>query len=612
MLYKKGNKNKNDNKKLVLKNKPISAESIPLGRDDNNQNILISQILLENVNSYLPDDQKLKVKFITDTSLNNPELNNGTNAYFIPDNSSKDTNGTIAIPNIKFETDDDFYYFIYTMLHEFKHAHDQTIQNNLQTNPYAIDYNIVNNDVPEEVSPFNYLTQAYIADKEYLGNLKNLVNLYNHQSKIVDYYDENRNFPLGLYNNPHYFLNAMSKFAKENPIDLHNIKEASDEIGNIAIHTMYNTPFSARYPIPDETFNNNIYEYVSNNNPAIMTKVEDRYIPIGNQEFLATNAQPFPLEKIMDDFYPSYVLYNNLMKHSNPIPYTQLRKSGGNLKQKRQYDYYNYQTGSKINDNEKAAKDAKDFTIGWLNSPKHNELLYNSVGENEESKKNIQNQRLSNIEESNVNFTNPDGKYLNKYIGNTYNYFKKNPSLSTNAYTANGLFDYRTNDLYINPTVKDKNSTIVHEYSHSTDIKNMNTTNKEPKYNIPEKDIELMKKSKIIKEDDNNVYYNYVSDPSETRARLNTLRHWLKESNITDPYTKSITSDDLIKLKEYLKNKYGNDYYNNNNNDLKDLFDLYGIENTVNMLNKISMDTNNKYNNIVKYGGNRQKYQITS
>jgi hypothetical protein len=103
---------------------------------------------------------------------------------------------------------------------------------------------------------------------------------------------------------------------------------------------------------------------------------------------------------------------------------------------------------------------------------------------------------------------------------------------------------------------------------------------------IPLKDRELMESSKKqqpenLSESDK-TYIEYVSDPSETRARLNRVRMEAKESGIYDPFTETLDEKSLNKMiKESKKDptKY---------RALQDLLKVYGEDGILMMMNEIA------------------------
>lgn len=103
---------------------------------------------------------------------------------------------------------------------------------------------------------------------------------------------------------------------------------------------------------------------------------------------------------------------------------------------------------------------------------------------------------------------------------------------------------------------------------------------------IPLKDRELMESSKRQQPENlseaDKTYIEYVSDPSETRARLNRVRMEAKESGVYDPFTETLDEKSLNKMiKEYKKDptKY---------RALQDLIKVYGEDGILMMMNEIA------------------------
>ena len=130
----------------------------------------------------------------------------------------------------------------------------------------------------------------------------------------------------------------------------------------------------------------------------------------------------------------------------------------------------------------------------------------------------------------------------------------------------------------------------THEYSHVADNNGRL---------IPQKDIDLMRsfvgdpmerKRQFFNYDYDTsdegrqkikAQYDYISDPTETRARLNELRFLGKESGLYDPFTQKVTP-------EIFKQFNNIESYPGGNQPLEDLRDVYTDEQILEMLNTIS------------------------
>jgi hypothetical protein len=177
---------------------------------------------------------------------------------------------------------------------------------------------------------------------------------------------------------------------------------------------------------------------------------------------------------------------------------------------------------------------------------------------------------------------------------------------------------------------------LAHEISHSSDrptywddnwfqqhgIQPVNKYNNEYRKKevrlIPEKDINLMKsfysnnkayknlfnksalKNKELNE--NREWFNYVSEPTETRARLNDIRYNAKKYGVYDPFTQKVTSEILNEIKELTKKAKGFDPFNQ-------LQGIYSDEEILNLLNTVSQNEQpNKNSNIaIAKNGLRQE-----
>jgi hypothetical protein len=240
------------------------------------------------------------------------------------------------------------------------------------------------------------------------------------------------------------------------------------------------------------------------------------------------------------------------------------------------------------------------FMKGWTNSPMYNQMLNNSTKgvKDEQDIKNIRKERLNN---------------LSIEVSDTPYFFNKNTGGESRVSTGNITFypiAYSDSDIF--------KGTPSHEISHSQDsmrnpFRNLSNdlfgTNFRTSY-IPQSDVNMMNKySKGIlyntlfnddkyKDDDTydktRDFYEYVTEPTETRARLNALRYIAKENNIYDPYTQKINMDQLEKLRQRaqkLAKEKGFDPY-------MQLHDYggYNDEEILNMLNTISKNEDRNQN----------------
>ena len=92
--------------------------------------------------------------------------------------------------------------------------------------------------------------------------------------------------------------------------------------------------------------------------------------------------------------------------------------------------------------------------------------------------------------------------------------------------------------------------------------------------------------------------YDYITDPTETRARLNQLRYLGKKNNIYDPYNEKVTPEILRKLIKL--------------NPYNSLLDHYDHDKLINLLNTVSHTepkNEDTHTNIAKHGGWLSAYQ---
>ena len=259
----------------------------------------------------------------------------------------------------------------------------------------------------------------------------------------------------------------------------------------------------------------------------------------------------------------------------------------------------------------KAVKNS-DFIKQWMDSPMYNKML------KESDPKNFQNNKQNRID----NYNN---------ISVDYNAIRPTGTSSKVGGEANGtdINVYDKNKII-------QNRIVTHEKSHATDapIKNMEyymnnfknnigLSNIPKKRIIPESDINLINKykpnnisdipafnamQKALGNSFNPKEYaflydkktvDYLSQPTETRARLNVLREEAFNNNIYNPLKEPISKQQYESLKNNTNIK------SNNYNQLKDLKSIYNDDEIINLLNTVSQNNENKSDNIklAAYGG---------
>ena len=173
--------------------------------------------------------------------------------------------------------------------------------------------------------------------------------------------------------------------------------------------------------------------------------------------------------------------------------------------------------------------EAMDYTKGWMNSPMYKKMLEESTGERAYNL--IDKQRRAAIEDGKVSYyedvTDPK-------VGAGTSFAGKGNS-----------------EVYLNRDAKypDWSNNLAHELSHVTDLGG---------FYIPLADKKLMykyathniKNSPFYEEakqrgevSDLKSFTNEVNTPTETRARLNTLRKMMREQNVYDPFTQPFSKD---------------------------------------------------------------------
>lgn len=257
----------------------------------------------------------------------------------------------------------------------------------------------------------------------------------------------------------------------------------------------------------------------------------------------------------------------------------------------------------------------KRFMKDWMNSPMYDEMVDNST----------------------TGYF--DEKYLNSGRNSNFNNTKvqilpqpKNrPNSGATSNSETGLIN-----LYpLGAESSAIDGMLAHEFSHSSDrptswstswVDKLRPVNK---YNtninddkevrlIPEKDINLMKsfysdnnvykklfnKSALKNEDlnEDREWFNYVSEPTETRARLNDIRYNAKKYNVYDPFTEKVTPEILNKIKKLTKKAKGFDPFNQ-------LQNIYSDEEILNLLNTVSQNEqpNENSNIAIAKNGRRQE-----
>jgi hypothetical protein len=245
------------------------------------------------------------------------------------------------------------------------------------------------------------------------------------------------------------------------------------------------------------------------------------------------------------------------------------------------------------------------FHEEWMNSPQYEKLLRESTRENNsfDLYNDIRNRNLQELKGKKIN-TSEDS-----FKPGAIAYF------SPEERTINYPFDRNELDTLGGNFSNDFNRSVaVHEKSHFIDNLfaegqkkfrlNSRLLRKELKNReddevsaIPLKDVDLINSLKVPKTDDNKFKYDYFTEPTEVRARLNEVRDNLFNSGNKEFLNRELNEEDL-------KSLY-NDIDLNTNQGFRDLNDYFGKEGTLKLLNSVSQNDNNIDNQmpVAKRGG---------
>ncbi len=244
------------------------------------------------------------------------------------------------------------------------------------------------------------------------------------------------------------------------------------------------------------------------------------------------------------------------------------------------------------------------FHEEWMASPQYQKLLMESTRENNsfDLYDDIRNRNLQELKGKKIN-TSEDN-----YRPGTTAYFSPEkrgiyyPFDSNELDTSGGNF---SNNYNRGIAVHEKSHFIDNLFTEGQKKFRLNTPllRKEFKKReddevsaIPQKDVDLINSLRVPKTDDNKYKYDYFTEPTEVRARLNNIRDILYNSGNKEILNRDINEEDL-------KSLYNNIDLNTNEG-LKDLNDYFGKEGTIKLLNSISQnDTVNNQMPIAKRGG---------
>lgn len=227
----------------------------------------------------------------------------------------------------------------------------------------------------------------------------------------------------------------------------------------------------------------------------------------------------------------------------------------------------------------------QSFYNQWYGSPMHEEMLRKSL--NKGLGLNLNKRTKQKTEDRLATINNDMDVYLEPLPEGTFDMY-----IAGQVKTANpGLIN-------ISPfsTLPAQKSTSVHEGAHVTDLIS----------GIPKKDIKMMQKyanfNKSVPDNYRNVYNDeelanfrkYVSDPTETRARILNGRYELNNSKIYNPFTEKLNKQ------SFEKGEKENKRFKDINDQLRS---IYTDDQILDLYNSISKKDNNQLL-IAKYGIN--------
>jgi len=240
----------------------------------------------------------------------------------------------------------------------------------------------------------------------------------------------------------------------------------------------------------------------------------------------------------------------------------------------------------------RSIQDQKEYMKGWMDSPMYNEMVDNSTT-------GISDKFFLNLDRD-INHDDITIRMMNQNLPN-------DPNVGADSNSKTGLIRVYP-EGYRGPQLE---GMISHEISHTIDKpvnwggiggdlhKFLGDPYMNGKRAIPKKDIDLMQSyykgndsytelfnknalnNAALNED--REWFNYVSDPTETRARLNDIRYNAKKYNIYDPFTEKVDVEKLNEIRRLSKKAGGFDPFNQ-------LRDVYSEDQIINMLNTISQN----------------------
>lgn len=212
----------------------------------------------------------------------------------------------------------------------------------------------------------------------------------------------------------------------------------------------------------------------------------------------------------------------------------------------------------------KTIQDSFDFFDGWINSPIYSKIVKERYPSDYKQK------QINRLNKSNIDLVGSVSKRGPGYINGIFIPKEGNQNVKNITYTKpdGEIDDYTVNKKYLYNFSEDvsrigkldniylENLSFpymsTHELSHSITEGNKGLT-----YNdIKEIGQRTNKKPLDYTYGINNItneYIDYLRDPTEVQARINSSRHFLRDKKLYDPYKEKFTKEHLKKIKENIE-----------------------------------------------------------
>ena len=218
-------------------------------------------------------------------------------------------------------------------------------------------------------------------------------------------------------------------------------------------------------------------------------------------------------------------------------------------------------------------QDQKEFLKNWLTSPMGQNLLSNSLNQNEKLTNDRTFKRNRELDEVEIESTDSEGKFRGTYTPGRHRILIDNDFANAEDYS----FGMGLEDV------------LVHELSHSQDFGGKNSEFK--KSTIPLADEKLINKltknnKKRVMDDPelsmSSKKFNYLSKPTEVRARLNAIRYGYENDNLRKGLPSIFESEVTPEMQELMQS----------NSQYKQLQEIYTEDEINQLLNTISFQDN--------------------